>query len=98
MAKWAADSAQRSPRTKVSFPCVMEGSIYRMAATKMEKYIVRLAIVLDAMRYGCDGKPIIELSGWVMEGALKLVDYYLICGMKARENFKYDPLLASPLL
>lgn len=76
----------------------LEGSIYRMAATKMEKYIVRLAIVLDAMRYGCDGKPIIELSGWAMEGALKLVDYYLICGMKARENFKYDPLTKLSIL
>lgn len=30
----------------------MEGSIYRMAATKMEKYIVRLAIVLDAVCLG----------------------------------------------
>ena len=76
----------------------LEGTIYRMTATKMEKYIVRLAIVLDAMRYGCDGKPIIELSGWAMEGALKLVEYYLICGLKARRDFNYDPTMAMSVL
>lgn len=76
----------------------LEGTIYRMTATKMEKYFVRLAIVLDAMRYGCDGKPIIELSGWAMEGALKLVEYYLICGLKARRDFKYDPTMAMSVL
>ena len=83
--KWYNDLAKRK---------MQEGTVFRMASTKLEKYVVRLAIVLDAMRYGCDGKPIIELSGWAMEGAIKLAEYYLICGMKARMNFKYEPLAA----
>ena len=67
-------------------------NVFRMMSTKMERYCIRLAIVLDAMRYGCDGKKVKEISEWAIEGAIALVDYYLRCGMKARRHFRLDPL------
>lgn len=69
-----------------------EGVVFKRAATKMEKYAIRLSIVLEAMRAGCDKKSVKEISGWAMQGAISLVDYYLSCGMKARRSFKVDPL------
>lgn len=67
-------------------------NVFRMMSTKMERYCIRLAIVLDAMRYGCGGKKVKEISEWAIEGAIDLVDYYLSCGMKARKHFRLDPL------
>ena len=67
-------------------------AVFRRAATKMERYLVRLAIVLEAMRYGAGGEPVKEISAWAVRGAIDLVYYYLSCGMKARKKFRNGPL------
>jgi len=67
-------------------------AVYRRAATKMERYLVRFAIVLEAMRYGAGGEPVKEISAWAIKGAIDLVYYYLSCGMKARKKFRTGPL------
>ena len=65
---------------------------FRKAATKMERYCLRFAIVLEALRFATDGEPVKEISAWAIKGAIDLVYYYLICGMKARTKFKSGPL------
>lgn len=65
---------------------------FRRASTKMERYLIRLAIVLEALRYGAGGEPVKEISAWAIKGAIDLVYYYLSCGMKARKRFKTGPL------
>ena len=70
----------------------LEGVIFKRAATKMEKYVVRLSIVLEAMLAGCEEKSVTAITGWSMKGAISLADYYLACAMKARRSFRVDPL------
>lgn len=65
---------------------------FRRAATKMERYCIRFAIILEALRYACDGEPVKEISQWAIKGAIDLVYYYLVCGMKARTKFRAGPL------
>jgi hypothetical protein len=65
---------------------------FRRASTKMERYLIRLAIVLEALRYGAGGERVKEISAWAIKGAIDLVYYYLSCGMKARKKFKTGPL------
>ena len=67
---------------------------FRRASTKMERYLVRLAIVLEALKFGAGGEPVTEISAWAVKGAIDLVYYYLSCGMKARKKFKTGPLEA----
>ena len=68
------------------------GGVFRKAATKMERYCIRFAIILEALRYGAGGEPVTEITAWAIKGAIDLVCYYLGCGMKARSKFRASPL------
>lgn len=62
------------------------------AATKMERYCIRFAIVLEAMKYGCGQETLDEISEWSVKCAIDLCYYYMSCTMKARRKFQRNPL------
>lgn len=62
------------------------------AATKMERYCIRFAIVLEAMKYGCGQETLDEISEWSVKCAIDLCYYYMSCTIKARRKFQRNPL------
>lgn len=62
------------------------------AATKMERYCIRFAIVLEALNYGCGEGELEEISDMSVKRAIDLCYYYMSCTMKARKKFQRNPL------
>lgn len=61
-------------------------------ATKMERYCMRFAIILEAMKFGCGQDSIMEITADSVKGGIDLCSYYLSCAFKARRLFKRSPI------
>lgn len=53
--------------------------------SKLEIYASRLALILEMMRFACDGIPLESISLESTQGALKLVEYFKISALKVNE-------------
>lgn len=62
------------------------------AATKMERYCIRFAIILEALKYGCGQETLDSVSVDSVKGGIDLCSYYLSCAFKARRLFKRSPV------
>ena len=67
-------------------------SAFAEMATKMERYCIRFAIVLEALKYGCSDKPLKSISVSSVKGGIDLCYYFMACAMKARKKFNSNPL------
>lgn len=61
-------------------------------ATKMERYCVRFAIVLEALKSSCDKKKMKSVSLASLKGGIALCYYFIACALKARKKFSSNPL------
>jgi len=66
---------------------------FKMAevATKIERYCIRFAIILEALKYGCGKEPVEAISAGSVKGAIDLCCYYMACAIKARRFFRRNP-------
>ena len=62
------------------------------AMAKFERYCMRFAIILEAMKYGCGQQTIEAVTADSVKGAIDLCTYYLSCAFRVRRFFKRDPL------
>jgi hypothetical protein len=53
--------------------------------SKLEIYASRLALILEMMRFACDGIPLESISLESIQGALKLVEYFKRSALKVNE-------------
>ena len=61
-------------------------------ATKMERYCIRFALVLEVIRYGCGESKLKEISLESVKGAISLCYYFIASAIKAHRKFTHDPL------
>ena len=61
-------------------------------ATKMERYCVRFAIVLEALSAACKEKQMKSISLASLKGGIALCYYFIACALKARKKFTANPL------
>ncbi len=61
-------------------------------ATKMERYCVRFAIVLEALKCVCEDKAVKSISLSSVKGSIDLCYYFISCALKARKKFYSNPL------
>ena len=61
-------------------------------ATKMERYCIRFAIVLEAMKYGCGDEALKSISMESVKGGIDLCYYYIGCALKAKKKFDCNPI------
>ena len=70
-----------------------EGSpAFAAMATKIERYCIRFAIVLEIMKYGCGQSKLKSISLDSIEGAISLCHYFISCATKAHKQFSSSPL------
>ena len=70
-----------------------EGSpAFAAMATKIERYCIRFAIVLEVMKYGCGQSKLKSISLDSIEGAISLCHYFISCANKAHKQFSSSPL------
>lgn len=70
-----------------------EGSpAFAAMATKIERYCIRFAIVLEVMKYGCGQSKLKSISLDSIEGAISLSHYFISCANKAHKQFSSSPL------
>ena len=67
-------------------------SSFAEMATKMERYCIRFAIVLEALRFACGTKPLKSISAASVKGGIDLCYYFIACALKARRKFNSNPL------
>lgn len=67
-------------------------SAFAEMATKMERYCIRFAIVLEALKYGCSDKPLKSISVSSVKDGIDLCYYFMACAMKGRKKFNSNPL------
>ncbi len=61
-------------------------------ATKMERYCIRFALVLEVIRYGCGESKLKEISLESVKGAISLCYYFIASAIKEHRKFTHDPL------
>ena len=61
-------------------------------ATKMERYCIRFAIVLEALNAACNFEVVREISAESIKGGIDLCYYFMGCAMKARKRFNRNPV------
>lgn len=61
-------------------------------ATKMERYCIRFAIVLECLNAACQGDVIREITEDSIKGGIDLCYYFMACAMKARKRFNRNPV------
>lgn len=61
-------------------------------ATKMERYCIRFAITLEALKAACDQKQMKSVSLVSVKGGIALCYYFIACALKARKKFNTNPL------
>ena len=67
-------------------------SSFAEMATKMERYCIRFAIVLEALKFACGDKPLKSISLSSVKGGIALCYYFIACALKAHKKFISNPL------
>lgn len=67
-------------------------AMFAELSTKMERYCIRFAIVLEALDCVCSGRKMKEITGKSIKGGIDLCYYFTGCAIKARKKFERNPV------
>jgi len=67
-------------------------AMFAEMSTKMERYCIRFAIVLEVLDCVCSGRKMTEITGKSIKGGIDLCYYFTGCAMKARKKFERNPV------
>ena len=70
----------------------VSSSSFAEMATKMERYCIRFAIVLEALKCAAAKKPVKSIGVSSVKGGIDLCYYFIACALKARKKFNNNPL------